>query len=260
MRGSNKPQRKLLPLTLTLSPAEEWGEGTRRPPPSAPPAPTAASAAACSPRPDGQGGAAIRGDPEHPANAGRLVLQGLGARRDAGARDAAAPPHRRRSPDELGPCAGSGRPAAASDQDGARPRGDRLLPLRPAADGGLLRRQQAGQGLHRHAARRHQLAAVHGLLGRRPSPRVRGRRGAAVLRRPGARRSRGAGGLQCRLVPPDPLPAHPDRARRARHARRQHRPAPHRDQRRRRPAAVDQARHRRRAVVGPAGVARRAPR
>ena len=43
---------------------------------------------------------------------------------------------------------------------------------------------------------------------------------------------------------PDPLPAHPDRTRRARHARRQHRSAPHRDQRRRRPAALHQARHR----------------
>ena len=42
------------------------------------------------------------------------VLEGLGARRDAGARDAAAPPHRRRRADELGPRARSGRQATAS--------------------------------------------------------------------------------------------------------------------------------------------------
>ena len=79
--------------------------------------------------------------------------------------------------------------------------------------------------------------------------------GAAMLRRPGADRPRGAGRLQRRVVPPDPLPAHPDRAGRARHARRQHRSAPHRNQRGCRPAAVDQAGHRHRLMVGLAGAA-----
>ena len=58
---------------------------------------------------------------------------------------------------------------------------------------------------------------------------------------------------------PDPLPAHPDGARRARRARRQHRSAPHRHLRRRRPASVHQARHRRLSVERAAGVAGRAP-
>ena len=122
----------------------------------------------------------------------------------------------------------------------------------PAADRGLLRRQQAGQGLHRHAARRHQLAPVHGLLRGRPPPRVRRRHRAAVLRRPGACRPRGAGRLQRGLVPSGALPAHPGGAGRARRARRQHRSAAHRHQRGRRPASGDQARHRCPAVERPA--------
>ena len=114
------------------------------------------------------------------------------------------------------------------------------------------------KGLHRHAARRHQLAPVHGVVGGGPSPCLRRRRGAAVLRRPRAGRSRRAGRLQRRLVPPDPLSAHPDGAGRARRAGRQHRSAPHRHLRGRRPAALHQARHRRHPVVRAAGVAGRA--
>ncbi len=43
---------------------------------SAPPAPIAASAAACWREPDGRGGAVIAGDPDHPANFGRLCSKG----------------------------------------------------------------------------------------------------------------------------------------------------------------------------------------
>ena len=57
----------------------------------------------------------------------------------------------------------------------------------PVADRGLLRRQQADEGLHRLGQRRHQFAAVHGLDGRRPSPRLRRGRGARQLRRPRSR-------------------------------------------------------------------------
>ena len=245
------------PLTLALSRGKR-GAGTLAP--SAPRAPIAASAAACWPRPTARAAPPSAAIPSiRPTSAGCAPRARRWARRwgwrrgcctrSSTARARAGRTRSIRSPRRL-----------QRDPGRARPRGDRLLPLGPAADRGLLRRQQAGQGLHRHAARRHQLAAVHGLLGRRPSPRLRRRRGAAVLRRSGAGRPGRAGGLQCGLVPPDPLPAHPDGARRARRARRQHRSAPHGHQRGRRPAAVAQARQRRRAVVGPAGVAGRARR
>ena len=84
----------------------------------------------------------------------------------------------------------------------------RLLRLRPVADRGLLRRQQADEGLHRLGQYRHQFAAVHGVFGRRPSPRLRLRHGARHLRRSGTCRSRGARWLQSRLVPSGALPAH----------------------------------------------------
>ena len=44
----------------------------------------------------------------------------------------------------------------------------RLLSVRAVADRRLLRRQQADEGLHRLRQCRHQFAAVHGVLGRRP--------------------------------------------------------------------------------------------
>ena len=64
----------------------------RSPPPSAPPAPIAESGAACSRRPTDRGGAAIAGDPDASGEFRQTVLQGRGARRDAGARRAPAAP------------------------------------------------------------------------------------------------------------------------------------------------------------------------
>ena len=75
------------------------------------------------------------------------------------------------------------RAAAARDRRRARARRDRVLHLRPAADRGLLRGQQARQGLPRHEQRRLELAPVHVERGRRLHGRVRLRRAAAVLRR-----------------------------------------------------------------------------
>ena len=200
--------------------------------------------------PDGKGGAAIKGDPDHPANAGRLCSKGSALGETLGLETRLLHPMVDGRRSRAGPTRSTTSHAVLQPSGRARAGGDRLLSLRPASDRGLLRRQQAGERLHRHAARRYQLAAVHGLLGRRPSPRLRRRRGAAMLRRPGAGRSRGAGRLQRRLVPPGALPAHPDGAGRARHARRQHRSAPHRHLRGRRPASADQARHRRRLFGG----------
>ena len=149
-------------------------------PPCAPPAPIAASAAACIATPDGTGGAADR----RRSRRIRRISAGCArrARRSA-----------RRSGSTAGCCIRCcGRPTARSRAStGTRARSrrrrlrphhrarragrGRLLSLRPAADRGLLRRQQADEGLHRHGQRRHQFAAVHGLVGRRPSPRLRRR-------------------------------------------------------------------------------------
>ena len=64
-------------------------------------------------------------------------------------------------------------PTFSADDRRARPGFGRLLHLRPVADRGLLRRQQADEGFHRLGQHRHQFAALHGLVGRRPSPRLR---------------------------------------------------------------------------------------
>ena len=209
------PGGRLLMTLDETSPSPGTSRG--RPPRvsrSAPPAPTAASAAACWPRPTARAAQASTAIPSTPPTSAGCARRVRRSARRWGSRRGCCTHIGRRSADELGPRARSGRTRDCSASRAAHgPRGDRVLPLGPAADRGLLRRQQAGEGLHRHAACRHQLAAVHGLLGRRPSPRVRRRRGAAMLRRPGAGRPRGAGGLQRRVVPPDPLPAHPDRAR-----------------------------------------------
>ena len=136
----------------------------------------------------------VRGDPDHPANFGRLCTKGAtlhltasaavtrqtrllqphaarGARRGAAARVAwddgarrRRRPLRRRSSREHGP-----------DAVG-------LLHLRPAAHRGLLRLQQAGQGPDRHQQHRHQLAPVHVQRGGRLQADARRRRAAGLLR------------------------------------------------------------------------------
>ena len=84
----------------------------------------------------------------------------------------------------------------------------RVLSLRPVADRGLLRRQQADEGLPRLGQCRHQFAPVHGVVGRRPPPRLRRRHRARHLRRSRRGRSDRAGRLQRRLVPSGAVPAH----------------------------------------------------
>ena len=98
----------------------------------------------------------------------------------------------------------------------ARPGRGRVLSLRPTSHRGLLRRQQADEGLHRLGQCRHQFAPVHGVLGRRPPPRLRRRHGARHLCRPRPGRSDRAGRLERRLVPSGAVPAHGPQQGRAR--------------------------------------------
>ena len=128
----------------------------------------------------------------------------------------------------------------------------RLLRLRPAADRGLLRRQQADEGLHRLRQHRHQFAAVHGVVGRRPSPRLR--RG----HRAGSYEDLEQADLVV-LVGSNTAWCHPILYQRllaaraeARHEDRRDRSAPHRDRRRMRPASGARSGHRRAAVQRPA--------
>ena len=192
---------------------------------SAPPAPIAASdAALLAGDTDG-----VRGDEDHPANFGRLVLEGQCARRDAGAGGAAAQTAHRRPRGRMGRGAGSGRRAPQRDHRAAWAGRGRVLCLGPVPDRGLLRRQQADEGLHRLRQHRHQFAPVHGLVGRRPPPRLRRGCGAGLLRGFRPDRPRDPGRIEHRLVPSDPLSTPAGGARPARHQDRRDRSAPHGD-------------------------------
>ncbi len=175
------------------------------------------------------GAVEIKGDPEHPANFGRLCSKGSALARNAVARWTAAPPDRRRSGDQLGRGARSRRRPLRRGHPRARTGLRRVLCLGPVPDRGLLRRQQADEGLHRLGQHRHQFAALHGVVRRRAQARLRHRHRARCLCRPRRDRSRRPGRLEPGLVPPDPLPARPRRAGEARHEDRRHRSAPHGD-------------------------------
>ena len=191
------------------------------------------------------------GDPLHPVNRGatcRKPLRLPEAVARARPRDDAAAA--RESPDErwrprhLAAAIGDARQAAAGDRRRARPGRDRVLHLRPAADRGLLRGQQAGQGLPRHQQRRLELAPVHV---------ERGRRLHAARSAPTARRRRYADIDQADcilLLGSNTAACHPivwSRIRRRQaegaYADRR-RPAPDADRRARRPAPAGAARHR----------------
>ena len=141
------------------------------------PAPIAASAAACSLKssPTARSPcAAIRSI--RPISAGSAPRARRSARRSA----STAGCLRRRS--TAGARAGTRRSISSPttfsrDDRRARARLGRLLRLRPVADRGLLRRQQADEGFYRLGQYRHQFAPLHGLLRRRataaPSARTR---------------------------------------------------------------------------------------
>ena len=131
-------------------------------------------------RPDGTGGAAIAGDPDHPANSGASAPRARRSARRSACRRRLLHPMLRQARRQPGAhrLAGRARPRRRRlppHRRARRARRGRLLSLRPAPDRGLLRRQQADEGLHRLGQCRHQFAAVHGLLGRRPQARFRRR-------------------------------------------------------------------------------------
>ena len=199
--------------------------------------------------PDGRGGAAISGDPDASRQFRPAVFEGIGARRDARPDRSAAlsdDPLRQggHGAGGLERCARSCRASLPAHHRARRSGRGRVLSLRPVADRGLLRRQQADEGLHRQRQCRHQFAAVHGFVGRRPPPRLRCRHGARLLRRSRRGRSAGAGRLQRGLVPSGAVPAHAGQQAAARCAHRRDRSAPHRHRRRRRPVPRPEARHR----------------
>ena len=174
------------------------------------------------------GAVAVRGDPEHPANFGRLCSKGSALGETRRPRRPAARARRfdgrRASWDEALDLVADD---FLEDDRRARARLGRLLRLRPVADRGLLRRQQADEGLHRLGQYRHQLAPLHVLLRRGPQARLRLGHGARNLRGSGTGRSRRAGRLQPRLVPSGPVPAaRGGEAGAAGHARRRDRSAP----------------------------------
>ena len=180
--------------------------------PSEPPVPTAASAAACCAQTRtarltarSRRSPAIR---EHPANFGRLCSKGSALGETLGLEGRLLHPHVRGERASWDERSIMSRRASDASSTAHGPRRGRVLRLRPAADGGLLRRQQADEGLHRHGQHRHQLAPVHVIGRRRPQARLRRRPGAGLLRGSRARRSRRARRLEHRVVPSDPVPAH----------------------------------------------------
>ena len=130
------------------------------------------------------------------------LLQRGGARRDTRPRRPAAAPRDQRRPRNLGPSARSRRERLRSDDCGARPRLRRVLCVRSAPDGGLLRREQADEGLHRQRQHRYEFAPVHGVGRRGLQTRVRRRHRAERLHGSRASRAHRARRLESRVVPP----------------------------------------------------------
>jgi hypothetical protein len=204
----------------------------------------------------------VRGDPDAPGQLRPPVHQG----RDPAPETAPDPPAvsraarargEPRAAHELG-CGARCAPSASPRSSRARPGFGRLLHLRPVADRGLLRLQQAGQGPDRHQQRRYQLAPVH------------------VEAVAGYKQTLGADAPPCSYEDIDQAdtiliaganPASPTRSSSAASRMRgrqsgpedhRRRPAPHRHRRDCRPAPGDQARHRHRAVQRHAARAARA--
>ena len=224
-------------------------------PQSAPRAPIAASAAACCATPDGKGGAAIRGDPAHPANFGRLCSKGSALGETLGLEtrllhplvDGAARELGRRARSRRRPPAGHLQPRTAPRRSPSTSPGQLLT-----EDYYVANKLAKGFIGTPHVDTNSRLCMASSVAGHRRAF------GADVV--PQCYEDLELADLVV-LAGSNAAWCHPILyqriqigARRARRARRQHRPAPHRHQRGRRPAALAQARQRRRPVVGPAGV------
>ena len=168
-------------------------------------------------RPDGQGGAAIEGDPEHPANFGRLCSKGSALGETLGLETRLLHPMLRWR-------------GAARRWDAALDRVAEGIAASVAKHGpdsvafylsGQLLTEDyyvANKLMKGSSARqcRYELAAVHGLVRGRPQPRLRLRHGARMLRGPRRGGPAGAGRLQCGMVPSRAVPAHAGGAGKAR--------------------------------------------
>ena len=122
-------------------------------------------------RPDGS--VEIAGDPDHPANFGRLCSKGSALAETIGLDGRLLFPQiagRRASWDEALDL------VAGDFAETIRDHGPDSVAFYVSGQlltRGLLRRQQADEGLHRLGQHRHQFAPVHGVFGRRPPPRLR---------------------------------------------------------------------------------------
>ena len=212
--------------------------------------------------PDGSGGAAIAGDPEHPANFGRLCSKGSALGETLGLEDRLLYPMIRSQGR-----AWSGWPGAT------RSTMSRIASQHIVARDGpdAVAFYLSGQLLTEDYYVANKL--MKGFIGTANvdtnsrlcmSSSVAGHRrafGADTV--PGcyedldAGRSPGAGRLQRGVVPSGAVPAHARQQAGARRAHRRDRSAPHRHRRRCRPVSGAEARHRHRAVLRPAGASRR---
>ena len=212
---------------------------------------------------DGDQITGVRGDPDHPANFGRLCTKGSTLHLTASApitrQSRLLHPMRREhrgekaQPRLVGRRAGLRHRELRPGHPRARARCGGLLHLRPVADRGLLRLQQAGQGAHRHEQRGHQLAPLHEQRGGGLQDDAGRRRAAQLLRRREPRAVHLHRRQQHGLGAPDPVPAH-RRGQGRQPADEDHllRSAPHGHGRDRRPVPAHPARHRRDAVQWPA--------
>ena len=147
------------------------------------------------------------GDPAHPANRGRLCSKGAALGETLETRRPAALPADRRPPGGLGPGARSGRRRLrrtiarhGPDAVALYVSGQFLTEDYYVAN--KLMKGFIGSGQHRH-----QLAAVHGVVGRGPHARLRRGHRARLLRGPRRGRPRRAGRQQRRVVPSGAVPA-----------------------------------------------------
>ena len=172
-------------------------------------------------------GLAVRGDRDHPASYGRLCSKGSALGETVGLNHRLLAPRVNGRETAWDEALQSVADRFRETHCDARPRQRGFLRFRPVADRGLLRRQQADEGFRRLGQYRHQLAALHGLVGGRAQAGLRHRHRAGHLR--GHRRGgpRGAGRLEPRVVSPGAAPAahggaqgarHPDRGRSTRAA------------------------------------------
>ena len=160
----------------------------------------------------------VKGDPDHPANFGRLCSKGSTLHLTASApvtlQTRLLQPLRRL---QRGRCTAARvveRGTAARHRqvcpDDPRPRAGRrgLLRQRPVAHRRLLRLQQAGQGPDWHQQHRHQLAPVHEQRGGGLQEDAGRRRTAHLLRRCEVCANAVHRRLQHRVCPPHPVPPH----------------------------------------------------